>query len=83
MNQGLPEKARVLGQIRKGGFDVPDFIFVPAIDFANQNFTELESSFQEEVDSSRNLAYVFIITTAIAIITVIVLLMRKPKRVWV
>jgi len=48
-----------------------------------QNYTELETDFQEEVGSTRNLAYVFIATTAVAIITVIVLLMRKPKRVWV
>lgn len=47
-----------------------------------QNYTELESDFEEEVGSTRNLAYVFIATTAIAIITVIVLLMRKPKKVW-
>jgi hypothetical protein len=46
------------------------------------NYTELESDFQEEVGSTRNLAYVFIATTAVAIITVIVLLMRKPKKVW-
>ena len=47
-----------------------------------QNYTELESDFEEEVGSTRNLAYVFIATTAIAVITVIVLLMRKPKKVW-
>jgi hypothetical protein len=47
-----------------------------------QNYTELESIFQEEVGSTRNLAYVFIATTVVAIITVIVLLMRKPKKVW-
>lgn len=47
-----------------------------------QNYTELESEFQEEVGSTRNLAYVFIATTAVAIITVIVLLIRKPKKVW-
>ncbi|MEJ2242790.1 MAG: hypothetical protein P8Y18_11720, partial [Candidatus Bathyarchaeota archaeon] len=47
-----------------------------------QNYTELESDFEEEVGSSRNLVYVFIATTVIAIITVIVLLMRKPKKVW-
>lgn len=47
-----------------------------------QNYTELESDFEEEVGSSRNLSYIFIATTIIAIITVIVLLMRKPKKVW-
>jgi hypothetical protein len=47
-----------------------------------QNYTELESNFDEELSSSRNLAYVFIATTVIAIITIVVLLMRKPKKVW-
>ena len=48
-----------------------------------QNYTELESNYDEEVGSTRNLAYVFIATTAVAAITVFVLLTRKPKRVWV
>lgn len=47
-----------------------------------QNYTDLESDFEEEISSSRNLSYIFIATTIIAIITVIVLLMRKPKKVW-
>ena len=50
--------------------------------FNEPAITELESDFQEEMGSTRNLAYVFIATTAVAIITVIVLLMRKPKKVW-
>ena len=48
-----------------------------------QDYTELESDVNEEVDSTRNLMYVFIATTAVASITVVVLLMRKPKKVWV
>jgi len=47
-----------------------------------ENFNELESEFQEEMDSTRNLSYVFMATTAISIITVIVLLTRRPKKVW-
>jgi hypothetical protein len=47
-----------------------------------ENYTELESEFEREIDSTRNLTYVFIATTAIAIITVIVLLTRRPKKVW-
>jgi hypothetical protein len=46
-------------------------------------YTELESNLNEEVGSARNLMYVFIVTTVVAAITVFVLLMRKPKRVWV
>ena len=47
-----------------------------------QNYTKLESDLEEEVGSTRNLLYVFIATTVVASITVIVLLMRKPKKVW-
>lgn len=48
-----------------------------------QNYTELESDLKEDVDSSRNLMYVFIATTVVASITVIVLMMRKPKKIWI
>jgi hypothetical protein len=55
-----------------------------------QNYTELETTYTqletdltEEVGSTRNLMYVFVVTTAVAAVTVFVLLMRKPKRVWV
>jgi len=48
-----------------------------------QEYTELKSGIKEEVDSTRNLMYVFIATTVVASITVVVLLMRKPKKVWV
>jgi hypothetical protein len=47
------------------------------------DYTELESAAHEDGDSSRELMYVFIVTTVIASITVVVLLMRKPKKVWV
>ena len=49
----------------------------------NSTFTEMETKLQGEAGSNRNLAYIFIATTIIAAITVGVLLMRKPKRVWV
>jgi hypothetical protein len=48
-----------------------------------QENTELKSGIKEEVDSTRNLMYIFIATTVVASITVVVLLMRKPKKVWV
>ena len=54
-----------------------------------QNYTEMESTYNElksdlkEVDSTRNLMYIFIATTVVASITVVVLLLRKPKKVWV
>ena len=48
-----------------------------------QEYTELKSGINEDADSTRNLMYVFIATTVVASITVVVLLMRKPKKVWV
>jgi len=55
-----------------------------------QNYTEMESTYnewksglKEEADSTRNLMYIFLATTIVASITVVVLLMRKPKKVWV
>ena len=47
-----------------------------------QDYNELESNFDGEVGSTRNLLYVFVLTTVVACITVVVLLMRKPQRVW-
>ena len=47
------------------------------------NLTNIESNLCTELDSTRNLMYIFVITTAVASITVIVLLMRKPKKVWI
>jgi hypothetical protein len=47
------------------------------------NYTQLELNIEEDSDSSRNLMYVFIATTIVASITVIVLLMRKPKKIWI
>jgi hypothetical protein len=47
-----------------------------------EDYTQLEKS-KGEVDSTRNLMYVFVATTVIASITVGVLLIRKPKKVWV
>ena len=48
-----------------------------------KDYKELESGFNEEVDSTRNLLYIFVITTIVASITVIILLMRKPKKIWI
>jgi len=48
-----------------------------------EEYTELKSGIKEEVDSTRNLMYVFVATTVVTSITVVVLLLRKPKKVWV
>jgi hypothetical protein len=56
MKESLPEKARVLELLREGGFNVPDFIFVPATDFANENFTELETFLENHRESFKVIA---------------------------
>ena len=48
-----------------------------------EEYDELKSEVHGDSDSTRNLMYVFIATTVVASITVVVLLMRKPKKVWV
>lgn len=49
----------------------------------NATFTALDSDLGVELDSTRNLMYIFVATTVVASITVVVLLMRKPKKVWI
>ena len=48
-----------------------------------QEYTELKSGINEDLDSTRNMLYIFVATTVVASITVIVLLMRKPKKIWI
>jgi hypothetical protein len=48
-----------------------------------QEYNELKSQIPDNSDSTRNLMWVFIATTIVASITVFVLLLRRPKRVWV
>jgi len=42
MESTLPEKARLLKQLKNGKFSIPDFIYVSASDFKNENFEVLE-----------------------------------------
>lgn len=46
-----------------------------------QNYTELSSDVNKD-ESAHSLMYVFIATTVVCVITIIVLLLRKPERVW-
>lgn len=39
----IPEKARLLDTLKRGGFNVPDFIYVPAADLRAENFDALKS----------------------------------------
>jgi len=46
------------------------------------NYTELESKYKGELGTTRNLIYVFVATTVVSGATALVLLMRRPKRIW-
>jgi len=46
------------------------------------NYTELESKHKGEVNSVRNLMYLFVATTIVSAATVVVILFRRPKRLW-
>jgi hypothetical protein len=43
MEAMIPEKAALLKRLEKGGFNVPEFIYVSAVDFKNENFKALET----------------------------------------
>lgn len=52
----LPEKARLLERVKKGRFNVPDFIYVPADDFIHEDFAELENFLQRHRESFKVIA---------------------------
>ena len=51
MNTKLPEKARLLKQLQKEKFNIPDFIYVSASDFKNENFEALEAFLKHHRES--------------------------------
>lgn len=46
------------------------------------NYTELDSKYGGELGGARNLMYVFVATTIIAVATVLFLIIRRPKTFW-
>lgn len=56
MKPALPEKARLLDKLKKGNFNVPDFIYIPAADFRNENFKALESFIANHRESFKVIA---------------------------
>lgn len=56
MESTLPEKARLLEQLKEGKFDVPDFIYVPATDFKNENFGALKTFLHNHHESYKVIA---------------------------
>lgn len=56
MKPTLPEKARLLDKLKKRNFNVPDFIYVPAADFRNEHFKDLESFITSHRESFKVIA---------------------------
>jgi len=52
----VPEKALHLEKLKKGKFNVPDFIYVPATDFKKENFKPLEAFLSRHQESFKVIA---------------------------
>jgi hypothetical protein len=52
----IPEKAALLKRLDKGGFNVPEFIYVSAVDFKNENFKALEAFLDRHRESFKVIA---------------------------
>lgn len=53
---GIPEKSRVLEQLRQGGFNVPEFIYISAEDFKKENFGALQTFLGRHQESFKVIA---------------------------
>ncbi len=51
MEGNIPEKARLLERLKKGHFNVPDYIYIPAGDCKKEDFKKLESFFEHYHES--------------------------------
>jgi hypothetical protein len=56
METMIPEKAALLKRLEKGGFNVPEFIYVSAADFKNKNFMALETFLDRHRESFKVIA---------------------------
>lgn len=56
MESEIPEKEMLLKKLKKGKFNVPDFICVPSKDFKEENFTELEAYLERHKESFKVIA---------------------------
>ena len=52
----IPEKALHLEKLKKGKFNVPDFIYIPAADFKNKKFKDLEAFLSHHQESFKVIA---------------------------
>jgi hypothetical protein len=56
MKAMIPEKAALLKRLEKGGFNVPEFIYVSAVDFKNENFKALQTFLDRHRESFKVIA---------------------------
>ena len=56
MKNTIPEKAALLKRLQEGGFNVPEFIYVSAVDFKNENFEVLEAFLEQHRESFKVIA---------------------------
>jgi hypothetical protein len=56
METVIPEKAALLKRLESGGFNVPEFIYVSAVDFKNKNFKALEAFLDRHRESFKVIA---------------------------
>ncbi len=52
----IPEKAALLKRLAKGGFNVPEFIYVSAVDFKKENFEDLKAFLEQHRESFKVIA---------------------------
>jgi len=52
----IPEKAALLKRLEKGGFNVPEFVYVSAVDFKNENFKALQTFLDRHRESFKVIA---------------------------
>jgi hypothetical protein len=56
MSHPIPEKAKLLQKLKQGGFDIPDFIYVPPQHFETKDFAALESFLERHRQSFKVIA---------------------------
>lgn len=56
MKNRIPEKAKLLEKLRNNGFNVPDFIYVPAHHFDREEFTQLGAFLDKHRESYKVIA---------------------------
>ncbi|OQY51036.1 MAG: hypothetical protein B6240_00520 [Desulfobacteraceae bacterium 4572_87] len=56
MSPTIPEKALYLEKLKEGRYNVPEFIYVPAEDFENENFETLEAFLNRHQESFKVIA---------------------------